>query len=66
MEEDRLGEEAAKLLHDDQQADLARIHEIKVREVELAAARDAQIRMQMDANVAAEVSADVPLVNTAV
>ncbi|PWA68461.1 SGNH hydrolase-type esterase domain-containing protein [Artemisia annua] len=66
MEEDRLGEEAAKLLHDDQQADLARIHEIKVREVELAAARNAQIRMQMDATVAAEVSADVPLVNTSV
>ncbi|PWA49287.1 ribonuclease H-like domain-containing protein [Artemisia annua] len=30
MEEDRLGEEAKKLLHDDQQSDLARIHEIKV------------------------------------
>ncbi|PWA85830.1 hypothetical protein CTI12_AA146090 [Artemisia annua] len=66
MEEDRLGEEAAKLLHDDQQADLERIHEIKVKEVELAAARDTQIRMQMDDNVAAEVSADVPLVNTSV
>ncbi|PWA96179.1 reverse transcriptase domain-containing protein [Artemisia annua] len=66
MEEDRLGEEAAKLLHDDQQADLARIHEIKVREVELAAPRDAEIRMKMDANVAAEVSADVPLVPSSV
>ncbi|PWA49124.1 ARM repeat superfamily protein [Artemisia annua] len=66
MEEDRLGEEAAQLLHDDQKVELARIHEIKVKEVELAAARDAQIRMQMDANVAVEVTADVPLVNTSV
>ena len=69
MEEDRLGEEAAKRLHDDQQAELARFHEIKVREVELAAARAKQVRMEMDAKaesvsldkLSAEVSADVAL-----
>jgi hypothetical protein len=74
MEEDRLGEEAAKRLHADQQADLARFHEIKVREVELAAARAKQVRMEMDANASsvsldqpsAEVSADVPLVSPSV
>lgn len=43
MEEDKLGEEAAKRLHDDQQAELAKFHEIKVREVELATARAKQV-----------------------
>lgn len=39
MEEERLGEEAAKRLDDEQQADMARFHEIKERKVELQAAR---------------------------
>ena len=52
MEEERLGEEAAKRLHDDQQADMARFHELKEREVELAAARAKQVRMEMDAQAA--------------
>jgi uncharacterized protein (DUF2384 family) len=48
LEEERLGEEAAKRLHDDQQTEMGRFHELKEREVELAAARAKQIRKDMD------------------
>lgn len=61
MEEERLGEEAAKRLDEEQQDDLARFHEIKVREVELQAARAKQMRQAMDeqyASAALESSQD--------
>lgn len=48
MEEERLGEEAAKRLHDDQLAEMARFHELKAREVEPAAAKAKQMRKELD------------------
>lgn len=59
MEEDRLGEEAAKRLYDDQQAELARFHEVKTRQVKLEADKAKQARMDMDAQVPS-VSFDKP------
>ena len=55
MEEERLGEEAAKRLYDDQQAELARMNEARLRQEELEAARAAQAA---DASLTHPVSAD--------
>jgi hypothetical protein len=52
IEEDRLGEEAAKRLNDEQKDELARFHEMKKREIELQAARAKQLRKAMDAQYA--------------
>ena len=65
MEKERLGEETARKLTEkqeaEQKAELARFHELKVREVEIQAARNKQIRKAMDeqyASAALESSQD--------